>query len=99
MVRQQGNDPEKSMFRQLLLRLRDGCTTEQDWAQLLTRTPANATNISEFDNAIHLFYDKQSVAQVNINSLTKLGTPIARINAIHSCSAAASAKSEMMLVD
>jgi hypothetical protein len=49
MVRQQGANPENVIFRELLLRLRDGCTTKEDyWATILTRTPANASNTAEF---------------------------------------------------
>ena len=36
MVRQQGSDHESMKFRELLLRLRNGCTTKEDWASLLT---------------------------------------------------------------
>ena len=92
MVRQQGQDVEQVQFKALLTRLRDGQTTEEDWAKLLTRTPSNASDASMFDDAIHLFYSKDKVNFFNIKELNKLSTPIARINAIHSSSLAAAAK-------
>ena len=49
---------------------------------------------NEFNDAIRLFYDKRSVAKYNIQKLQSLGVPIAKINAIHSDSTAASAKAD-----
>ena len=94
IVRQQGHDVEQVQFKALLTRLRDGQTTEEDWAKLLTRTPTNASDASRFDDAIHLFYNKDKVNFFNVTELNKLSTPIARINAIHSSSLAAAAKSD-----
>ena len=37
--RVQGSNPEQSQFRELLMRLRTGDCTEQDWKLLLTRQP------------------------------------------------------------
>ena len=84
ILRQHGASPEDHAFRQLLTRLRNGNVNKDDWELLLSRTPNRANNFSQFDNAIHLFYDKKSVAEYNHTRLMKLGTPIAAINAIHS---------------
>ena len=94
IVRQQGHDVEQVQFKALLNRLRDGQTTEEDWAKLLTRTPTNATDSSRFNDAIHLFYNKDKVNFFNVKELNKLSSPIARINAVHSSSLAAAAKSD-----
>ena len=51
-----------------------------------------ASNSASFDDAVWLFYDRQSVAKYNYEKLAELGAPIAVINAIHSSAAAASAK-------
>ena len=67
-------------FRELLLRLRNGEINKSDWEQLLSRSPDRAHNYSDFEEAIHLFYDKKSVAEYNHSKLTQLGTPIAAIN-------------------
>jgi len=92
IVRESGASQEQVLFRDLL-RLRNGESTEEDW-QLLSRSPSAITNLTEFDDAVHLFYNKDKVAQFNAQKLNSLGTPIARINAVHSCSSAASAKSD-----
>ena len=89
VVRQSGTSMESKQFRDLLLRLRDGLSTESDWTTLLQRTPTNATNAGEFHNAIRLFYTKENVAIYNHEAIANLGSPIAKINAIHSCTAAA----------
>ena len=81
------------MFRDLL-RLRNGESTEEDWQLLLSRSPSAITNLTEFNDAVHLFYNKDKVAQFNAQKLNSLGTPIARINAVYSCSSAASAKTD-----
>lgn len=60
---------------------------------LLQRDPMHVNNLAtDFADAIHLFYDKASVTQHNLETLQSLGEPIARINAIHSNTTAASAK-------
>lgn len=86
-----GSDHEAVAFRGLLLRLRDGTINERDWQMLLAHAPQTATNFSEFTDAIRLYYDKASVAEYNLHKLQSIGTPIARINAIHFNSMASSA--------
>ena len=82
-MRQAGNNPEAVAFRSLLLRLRDGQSTEDDWKKLLTQAP-NPGNEAECKDAVRLFFDKQSVAPYNYDKLKSLNTPIARISAKHS---------------
>jgi len=79
MVRQSGASQEQVLFRDLL-RLRNGESTEEDWQLLLSRSPSAITNLTEFNDAVHLFYNKDKVAQFNAQKLNSLGTPIARIN-------------------
>ena len=92
VLRQSGNDPLACSFRQLLLHLRDGEVTQEDWHSLLQRSPERADNCSEFVDAVHLIYDKKSMAEYNYDKLHTLGSPIAAIQAIHSDAVAASAK-------
>lgn len=94
VLRQQGADHAAQRFRALLMRLHDGNITQDDWQMLLQRAPNKADNSSDFNEAIRLFYDKASVAQYNLTKLQALGAPIARVNAIHSNSAAASIKAD-----
>ena len=78
----------------MLLRLRDGQCTQEDWALLLTRSPANVSNKADFEEAVHLFYKKDDVNKFNITKLTQLSSPTAQIKAIDSSSEAAKAKSD-----
>ena len=94
VLRQSGMDPETQIFRELLLRLRDGSTTQEDWQMLLTRDPSTADNRGDFSDAVHLYYDKASVVKYNLDKLQSLGSPIARVNGIHSTCAAASANAD-----
>ena len=73
------------------MRLCNGNSTENDWNTLLQRTPTTDNNVNEFRDATHLFYKKEDVAQYNYEAVT---THTAQINAIHSCTSAASAKSD-----
>lgn len=48
------------------LRLRDGNVTCDDWQTLLLRDPSKVRNSSsEFQDAVHLFYDKKGFAEHN----------------------------------
>ena len=73
------------------MRLRDGEVT-QDWHSLLECSPERGNNCQEFYNAVHIFYDRKSVAEYNYEKLCALGTPIATIQAIHSDPVATCAK-------
>ena len=94
VIRQSGTSIESKQFRNMLLRLRNGQSIEADWTTLLQRTPTAVNNANEFTDAICLFYKKEYVAKYNYEAITKLESPIAQINAIHSCVAAASTKSD-----
>ncbi len=91
ILRQSGDDPAAQVFRELLLRLRNGQVNRSDWKHLLQRSPQTADNRDTFEDAVHLYYNKDSVAKHNFDRLASYGTPIARLNAIHSNSTAAAA--------
>ena len=80
----QGKTSEQVCFRELLLRLRKGESTIDDWKLLLTHQPSKVTNIQQFNNATRIFYSNEQVANYNHEQLTKLEHPIAHINACHS---------------
>ena len=85
-----GTDQEQIVFRDFLLRLRNGETSENGWKLLLTRQPSQANNIDQFKTAARLFYTNEEVANFNYNcSLLQLKQPIAKIDAKHSSSQAA----------
>ena len=87
---------EQKQFRELLLRLRKGQSTREDWQLLLTRQPSNIADISQFDDATRLFYSNADVATYNHDQLTRLQQPIARINAHHSSFSAKNISSDEM---
>ena len=74
--RVQGMTPEQVQFRDLLLRLRKGESTVDDWELLLTRQPSNVTNLYEFEDSTRLFYSNEQVGNYNHEQLTKLGLPL-----------------------
>ena len=94
--RVQGTNPEQSQFRDLLMRLRTGDCTEQDWKLLLTRQPSNTTNLTEFQNATRLYFSNEEVANYNFEKLSALHNPIACINARHSSDLAKKASPDEM---
>ena len=94
--RVQGTNPEQSQFRDLLMRLRTGDCTEQDWKLLLTRQPSNTTNLTEFQNATRLYFSNEEVANYNFEKLSALHNPIARVNARHSSDLAKKASPDEM---
>lgn len=61
--RVKGSNSEQVLFRQLLSRLRDGETTEDDWKCLLKRQPANIKDIISFKNVTRLYYSNDNVAK------------------------------------
>ena len=94
--RVQGMTPEQVQFRDLLLRLRKGESTVDDWKLLLTRQPSNVTNLCDFENSTRLFYSNEQVANFNHEQLTKLEHPVAHINARHSSELAKKISSDDM---
>ena len=54
-IRQAGNNPEAEEFRGILLRLRDGQSTQDDWMTLCQRTPQHV-NMSDFAEAPRLYF-------------------------------------------
>lgn len=81
---------KQEKIRNLSLRFRKGESNLDEWKWLLTRDPSNVTNISEFNNAIGLFYNHNKVATYTQEQLTKLQQFVAHINARHSSTVAKS---------
>ena len=83
VMRQSGQDPSQVLFRQLLLRLRDGQVTTADWEHLMSQTPSRAQDLSPFTTAVHLHATTEAVVEHNVARLHACGQPIATIKAIH----------------
>ncbi len=71
-------------FKELLMRLRNGEITLDDWKVLMKQTPAAVGNASTFQEALHLFPTAAAVAEYNVEKLRTNSQPVARIEAIHS---------------
>ena len=94
IMRQSGEDQDQILFRNILLRLRDGKTTIADWQELMKQTPHHV-DTSTFSSAVHLFPTVQSVAEHNMDKLRTIGRPIATIKAIHTgCNASKTSSEE-----
>ena len=94
--RVQGISSTQEQFRHLLLRLRKGESTSEDWQLLLTRQPLHITDLSQFDDATRLYYTNDEVAKYNHDQLIKLQQPVAHVNACHSSAVAKIMPSEEM---
>ncbi|CAB3977885.1 ATP-dependent DNA helicase PIF1 [Paramuricea clavata] len=95
--RVKGSNTSQSMFRNLLLRLRDGKSSKEDWKQLLTRQPSHVANIDCFQDSTRLFYSNEEVAKFNYDHyLLDLKQPIAQVNARHSTNKAKGINSQDM---
>ena len=93
VMRQAGEDPKAVAFRALLMRMRNGEVTEEDWKLLLDH-PTTHVPMDQFTDAIRLYFDKKSVAEYNYEKLLQLGQPVAKIQAKHSGHGASAATSE-----
>ena len=60
----------------------------------MTRTPAQVSDASTYDNAIHLFPTIEAVVGHNINKLHACGQPVATIKAVHTGPNASKASSD-----
>ena len=82
--RVQGSDAGQVRFRDLLLRLRSGNSTDNDWKLLLTRQPTCVADLDSFKHVTRLYFTNEEVAKYNYTRLTQLQCPIATIYARHS---------------
>jgi len=94
VMRQAGNGDAQQQFRDLLMRLRNGQSTIDDWKNLMQQTLTNVRDTSVFDNALHLFPTAMAVAEFNVTKLHSNGEPVAIMNAVHSGPGASKASAE-----
>ena len=81
----------------LQVNARNGDSTYADWQLLLTRTPTNVQNISNFEEScIKLSFGNEKVAKDNYDKLKALNKPIAVINAKHNNATAAKLSTDDM---
>jgi hypothetical protein len=77
------NDSRQAHFIELLPRLRNGTSTIEDFELLKTRAPSSA-NEKEFEKAIHIFNDNESVNKRNFEVLEQIKQPTCELIAINS---------------
>ena len=68
VLRQAGTHSSACQFRDVLLRVRDGVILYDDWQTLLQRSLPHVDNFQDFHEAVHLFYDRQSVAKFSYDN-------------------------------
>ena len=91
VMRQSGQDDDQKLFRGLLLRLRNGESTLDDWRHLMRRTPAEVGDTTPFDDALHLYPTVLAVSEHNVSKLRASVQAIANIKAVHAGPGAAKA--------
>ena len=82
-MQQHGDGLDQMLFKNILLLLRNGNTSLNDWEHLMKRTPSKVDNLSAFDYALHLFPTVQAVAEYSLTKLEDINQPIAIIKAVH----------------
>ena len=83
VMRQSGQDPSQMLFRQILLNMRNGQTTTEDWRHLMKQTPAQVQDLTPFRSALYLHPTVEAVVEHNVSRLHANGQPIATIKAVH----------------
>lgn len=87
--RQSGDSEEQRNFRDILLRMCDGESTEDDWRIFAIRFIDSPATLSlenkQFSDATYIFPRKADVDEFNFDKLRILNCPVARINIIHTC--------------
>ena len=68
-MRQTGEDPEQVRLWDILLSLRDGHLKTDDWQHSMSRSAARVTNLGSFNDAHHLYFTVESVAEHNVTKL------------------------------
>ena len=94
-MHQSGNDPSQVLFRDIMLRLRDGKVEVSDWEHLMRQTPAQVCDLHTFRSALRLFPTVESVLEYNMAQIRASGHPIAVVKAVHTGTSAP----PMMLLD
>ncbi|XP_011407700.1 PREDICTED: uncharacterized protein LOC105314949 [Amphimedon queenslandica] len=69
VMRQSGQDPDQIRFWDILMRLRNGDTTMEDWNHLMEQTPTRIQDQSPYVNALRLFPTVEAVVDHNFAML------------------------------
>lgn len=93
VMRQRG-DPDQVLFRDILLHLRNGRVTEDDWKHLMKQTPAQVEDPTSFSTALRLHPTVETVVDCSVTRLHSSNQAIATIKAVHTGPGAAKASSD-----
>ena len=95
VMRQAGNDSAQQLFRNILMRLRNGELRVEDWKHLIQQTPVEVgDDTSGFDEALRLFPTTSAVSEYNVTKLHSNDQPVAVIKADHSGAGAIKASAD-----
>ena len=95
VMRQAGNDSAQQLFRNILMRLRNGELRVEDWKHLIQQTPVEVDDdTSGFDEALRLFPTTSAVSEYNVTKLYSNDQPVAVIKAVHSGAGAIKASAD-----
>jgi ATP-dependent DNA helicase PIF1 len=83
VIRQSGQAPDQVLFRKILLNLRNGQITIEDWRYLMKQTPTQLQDLTLFRHVLHLHPTVEAIVEHSISRLRASGQPIATIKAIH----------------
>ena len=94
VMRQAGNDSAQQLFRNILMRLRNGELRVEDWKHLIQQTPVEVDDDTSFDEALRLFPTTSAVSEYNVTKLHSNDQPVAVIKAVHSGAGAIKASAD-----
>ena len=95
VMRQAGNDGAQQLFRNILMRLRNGELRVEDWKHLIQQTPVEVDDdTSGFDEALQLFPTTSAVSEYNVTKLHSNDQPVAVIKAAYSGAGAIKASAD-----
>ena len=78
VMRQAGNDSAQQLFRNILMRLRNGELRVEDWKHLIQQTPVEVgDDTSGFDEALRLFPTTSAISEYNVTKLHSNDQPVA----------------------
>lgn len=66
LIQVMGQDEAQARFRNLLVRLRNGTVTIEDWMLLVSRSLSQISDSGAFQDALHLFPMVEAVVQYNL---------------------------------
>ena len=84
VMRQAGNNDTQQQFHGILMRLRNGELSVEDWKHLMKQTLAETEDTSSFNDALRLFPFTAAMSEYNVAKLHANGQPVAMIKAVHS---------------